>query len=145
MPKPMNRRTAFATMAAGYAAMQVPLPIGDAKAAVPADLGANDQRIFAWAAELEQIDARNSRLLDVADKRYDADPEDSPLAGYYWRLHDRSLQLMRDLRNTPADSVKGLGAKVRVTRWMRPPDPGLGYDGIDYKALLEVERLAGEA
>ena len=62
MTNPMNRRTALTTMAAGYAAMQVPLPIGEAKAAVPADLSPNDQRIWQLYQRWVEIDAARDEL-----------------------------------------------------------------------------------
>ena len=67
MSTKMNRRTAFTTMAGGYAFLQTPLPIGEAKAAT--HTGPNDRRLWdlhaEWARTHEEYDrcsAESERL-----------------------------------------------------------------------------------
>ena len=103
MPKPMNRRTAFATMAAGYAAMQVPLPIGEAKAAVPASAAPSAPPGLPAAAHpvvSRPADVTAMTTADLLAERQTASTE-------VWRVIQRHNDVWNELERRGIDPAAG--------------------------------------
>lgn len=132
----MTRRQALAGLMASTGAM-VPIT------AQSAGLSESDRQIIAAAHDLRRVDAEISRLGDICERRYNADPERTPLAERHAALNARSVVLLDMLAETPAESVQAVAAKLSATRRFRCADPGLGYDRVEWAALYEIERLGG--
>jgi hypothetical protein len=95
-------------------------------------LSPNDRRLLQLKAEYAQtVDAINN-TPDEEDVN-DGHP-----------LEEWQQRVLHEMAETPADSVRGIAAKLSVTRETRDLEPDAVADKIEYRALLEIERLAGE-
>lgn len=141
----LSRRAAITTTAAGALAACLPA----AASAVQLRMGPNDRRLIELERQWHHQERRRSRMAKIADRRYDADPEDSPLAAAYEdavRIQEGAFEEMLAL---PADSATGIEAKFRVYEVLAQPAPWDGAD-IGYfsdraiaSARHDVGRLAG--
>lgn len=135
----LSRRSAITTAGAGAVAACLPA------VASAAQLGPNDRRLEALCAEAFDVQDRMSRALDAADRRWGTDIDQTPLAGYMDRLFERQNAYLTGLAKTPADSVRGAGAKLRATRFIRDQHIGDCFQAVECAAMDDVERLALEA
>ena len=126
----LTRRNVLTTAAAGTVAAAAPA-VASAKAEATGEQpGPNDRRLIALKADYEQtVEAINATPEDVEGGH--------PLAEWQGRV-------LHALDRTPADSVRGAAAKLGVTRQAVDREPD-GIEGIEYRAICEVERVAGES
>jgi hypothetical protein len=108
------------------------IPTGEVVEELEAEgLSPNDRRLIELQAEYAQtVDAINNTPGD--EDVNDGHP-----------LEEWQQRVLCEMADTPADSVRGIAAKLSVTRDTREPEPDAVADKIEYRALLEIERLAG--
>ncbi|MBK1669632.1 hypothetical protein CKO28_16460 [Rhodovibrio sodomensis] len=59
--------------------------------------------------------------------------------------HDRHAAIVERMPETPADTLRGVAAKVRAVRNSRPPhEEEQLCERLEHRALVELERVAGE-